>query len=312
MPSEARINAARINGAKSRGPKTPEGKSTSSKNSLRHGLLAKTIVLEGESSEAFIELLTSFQDEHQPETPTEEALIEEMAAARWRRERIRNMETGGLNHQIRHPKFMDDDDIAVQHFTAFRTLTDETRALDLLNRYDARYERQFRSALTSFLNLRAKRIAADPASDQDARPSIITYRWSDGPPTPPASAPETPAPPPVLGSFGNPTSSDLADARGSETPTCSGGKRVAAIHEVTSLLYGEPLHGQSHHRTKSKAARRARLRTNRAGRLSHHQHCTCISTGHSIGRDGRENAFQHVHSCRFLLRSGRNGRQNRG
>jgi hypothetical protein len=227
MPSEARSNAARANGAKSRGPKTPEGKSTSAKNSLRHGLLAKTIVLEGESAEAFVELLTSFQDEHEPETPTEEALIEEMAVARWRRERIRNMETGGLNNQIRHPKFMDDDDISIQHFNAFRTLTDETRALDLLNRYDARYDRQFRSALASFLNLRAKRIA--DSNHKDDKPITITYRWSDGPTAPPAPAPETPgtpaetteapefvkvpeapedhAPAAALGSFGNPPSS---------------------------------------------------------------------------------------------------------
>jgi hypothetical protein len=220
MPSEARSNAARANGAKFRGPKTAEGKSASSKNSLRHGILAKTAVLEGESPEAFIALLTALQEEHQPETPTEEGLIEDMAIARWRRERIRSMETGGLNNQIRHPKYIDDDDIAVQHFTAFRTLTHETRALDLLNRYDARYERQFRNALTSFLNLRARRIAAQP--EEHDKPTVITYRWDDNPrpkPDPPTKAtPDSPqidapevtedatedtAPVAALGSFGD-------------------------------------------------------------------------------------------------------------
>src|SRR5579862_4105967 len=116
MPSEAQINAARANGAKSRGPKTEEGKAASSKNALRHGILSKTTILEGESPEEFLELLTGLQEEHHPETPTEHALIEDMAIARWRRDRIRAMETGGLNNQIRHPQHMDDDDIAVQHF----------------------------------------------------------------------------------------------------------------------------------------------------------------------------------------------------
>jgi hypothetical protein len=68
MPSDLQIAASPANGAKSRGPKTPEGKLGSSRNSLRHGVLSKTIVLEDESSETFVELLAAPQDEHQPET----------------------------------------------------------------------------------------------------------------------------------------------------------------------------------------------------------------------------------------------------
>ena len=101
MSSQARIDASRANGAKSRGPITPEGKLASSRNSLKHGLLAKTVVLAGESKEDFIELLASYQEEHQPETPTEETLIENMAAARWRQQRVWNMETAGLDQEIR-------------------------------------------------------------------------------------------------------------------------------------------------------------------------------------------------------------------
>jgi len=101
MSSERRILASRANGAKSHGPVTPEGKLASSRNSLGHGILSKTIVLEGESNEVFVALLTSYQEEHQPEPPTEQAMIENMAIAHWRHERLWNMETAGLGNTIR-------------------------------------------------------------------------------------------------------------------------------------------------------------------------------------------------------------------
>ena len=44
MSSEKRIAASQRNGALSRGPKTTAGKAISSRNALRHGLLAKVIV----------------------------------------------------------------------------------------------------------------------------------------------------------------------------------------------------------------------------------------------------------------------------
>ena len=96
MSSELQQIASRTNGAKSHGPVTEEGKQASSQNSRTHGLLSRKIVLAGESQEEFDALLASFLDEHQPETPTERTLIENMAIARWRQERVWNAETAGL------------------------------------------------------------------------------------------------------------------------------------------------------------------------------------------------------------------------
>ena len=47
--SELQSAASRANGARSRGPVTPQGKRNSSRNGIRHGLLSKTITLQGES-----------------------------------------------------------------------------------------------------------------------------------------------------------------------------------------------------------------------------------------------------------------------
>jgi hypothetical protein len=49
MSSQRKIDSARANGARSKGPITEAGKAASSKNSLCHGMLSQTIVLEGES-----------------------------------------------------------------------------------------------------------------------------------------------------------------------------------------------------------------------------------------------------------------------
>ena len=57
MPTEKQIEASRANGAGSKGPLTAQGKLNSSRNSRRHGLLARTVVLEAESTVRFHQLL---------------------------------------------------------------------------------------------------------------------------------------------------------------------------------------------------------------------------------------------------------------
>ena len=56
MTTKRKSETARINGARSRGPVTAEGKQIASQNAIRHGMLAQTVVLEGESDELFQQL----------------------------------------------------------------------------------------------------------------------------------------------------------------------------------------------------------------------------------------------------------------
>jgi len=62
LDSSRRIRASRANGARARGPVTPEGKRRSSQNAISHGLLARSIVLENESPEAFETLFSQHID----------------------------------------------------------------------------------------------------------------------------------------------------------------------------------------------------------------------------------------------------------
>jgi hypothetical protein len=182
MASELQQIASRTNGAKSHGPVTPDGKQASSRNSLDHGFNSKRIVLPGESQEEFDQLLASYLDEHHPETPTERTLIENMAVARWRQQRVWALETAGLTNEMRRPRYIEGEDFETQAFVAFRTLTDDTRALELLNRYEARFERQFRAALTALLTLRAKRLAeerADARAEAETVTQNVKVFWVD-------------------------------------------------------------------------------------------------------------------------------------
>ena len=113
-----RSQTARANGAKSHGPVTPEGRAASSRNSLRHGFTAASVVLPTESSEDFQELLDSYIDQFHPQGGVEMDLIQTMAAARWRLRRIATIETTLFDREMtRNSKdirraYSDPDDLA--------------------------------------------------------------------------------------------------------------------------------------------------------------------------------------------------------
>lgn len=67
--------------SKSGGPATPEGRARSSRNSLRHGLTAKSVVLPHESRAEFQLLVDSHIAQFAPFGGVEMELVEAMAAA---------------------------------------------------------------------------------------------------------------------------------------------------------------------------------------------------------------------------------------
>jgi hypothetical protein len=156
MRSELQQQTARANGSKSRGPVTTEGKRVSSRNAIRHGLLAKTVLIEGESAANFTALLAELHAEFQPLPGSETNLVETMAACRWRMLRLWGMESASLTHEIRNHKEMSQEPLSpITHAVfATRNLTDHSRLLDFLARQEARYHREYANAHKSLLALR--------------------------------------------------------------------------------------------------------------------------------------------------------------
>lgn len=165
MATDKQQAASRANGAKSRGPVTQEGKDKCSLNRLRHGILARTVVLPGESTERFHELLTSLREELAPQTAIENLLIQKMVVAQWRQMRMWGIEKAGLVHEVRNQPAADAaQDPPTRDALAFRSLSGQSRT-GLINLHEARYDRQFTSALEQIRKLRRRNDDSDPRSD---------------------------------------------------------------------------------------------------------------------------------------------------
>ena len=160
MSTPKQIAAARANGALSKGPVSPQGKRNSSRNSLRHGLLARTIVLEEESTDRFLELLHALMDEFQPSSATQLMLVETMAAARWRQLRIWGLQKVALDREIA----LQDPALGTAEVRATLAFNKSSPTFDpdLLLRYEVAFDRQFNRALKQLLALQAT-VAAQPA-----------------------------------------------------------------------------------------------------------------------------------------------------
>jgi hypothetical protein len=160
MSSQLKSDTARANGAKSRGPVTPEGRAASSRNSLRHGFTAASVVLPTESSEDFQSLLDSYIHQFQPQGGVEMDLIQTMAATRWRLRRISTIETTLLNNEMtRNAKdirreYFSPDDLARLAWV-FQDLANHGQSLALLMRYEGTLNRTYDRAFKQLLLLQS-------------------------------------------------------------------------------------------------------------------------------------------------------------
>jgi hypothetical protein len=152
MRTEKQIHASRVNGAASHGPASVAGKRKSSANSARHHLLSETVVLETERLDAFDDLLAALTREFNPQTETQRCLVETMAIARWRLMRIWGLERATLDSAIEKYDPLAHEPSA-RAAMGFRALADESRTLDVLHRYEVRYDRQFARALNQLTKL---------------------------------------------------------------------------------------------------------------------------------------------------------------
>ena len=102
--TDKQIAANRRNAAKSTGPATPAGKAIAACNSLKHGLLAREVVIDAgegaESQEQFDALLLDLKNQFDPQGPLEEILIEKIAVAYWRLRRAHRYEVGLIRKKL--------------------------------------------------------------------------------------------------------------------------------------------------------------------------------------------------------------------
>ena len=101
MATIKQINANRKNALLSRGPKTDLGKLNSSKNSLKHGLTAKQLVI-GENLKEFEQYRDQMIEALKPVGILEEQVVFKIIDVGFRLRRIGKIEAGIYNQEILH------------------------------------------------------------------------------------------------------------------------------------------------------------------------------------------------------------------
>lgn len=110
MATEKQIAANRRNARRSTGPRTAEGKARSSRNALKHGILSRELVEEGESAEELADLIEALRADLGPEGEVESALVHRIAGCIWRLLRCHEWE---FNLMYYH---MNDYVVLAQHY----------------------------------------------------------------------------------------------------------------------------------------------------------------------------------------------------
>jgi len=128
------------------GPRTTQGKAASSMNAMSHGLTSAKVVLPDENLADFQHLRHSLLKEHRPDTKTEKLLVEEMAAAHWRLQRVRRRQD-----------------------QAFESDTLDPKLLAILLRYETSYQRTFHKSLETLKKLQHERLA-------QAKPPFVSQK----------------------------------------------------------------------------------------------------------------------------------------
>jgi hypothetical protein len=147
MATDAQINANRRNAQKSTGPKTPEGKARSRRNRLQHGLTAQTCMLEDEDPADLLELLGELREKFDPQDTDEDFLLERMAKARFRYERIMPLEAAIYNLRLAVDKapapLVEAQGISAQRAWAYMRDANGGNALSKLSRYETSLLREY-------------------------------------------------------------------------------------------------------------------------------------------------------------------------
>ncbi len=93
-----------MNALRSTGPKTARGKEMSARNSLKHGLLAKTaLVMQGpvkENKSEFNKLLSGLHESFKPVGTAEGLLVQEIAISYWMERRAQIFENSAILEQL--------------------------------------------------------------------------------------------------------------------------------------------------------------------------------------------------------------------
>ena len=198
MPSQRKSDTARANGAKSKGPKTAETREISSRNSLKHGITSRhNMLLACEDPALFQKMVEDYSAVYQPANVVERDLVEEIIGAKWRIRRLKTIEVALIDYEMdtcaeQIAEKLEKFDTGIHLAVAFKGLTDGSRSVSLLSRYESRLHRIALRAHQTFMDVR-KSIAAGLLA-QPATPVVEPPHPEPKPEPAPVAAPAAASP----------------------------------------------------------------------------------------------------------------------
>ena len=162
MRTQKQTSASRENAKKSTGPRTPEGKANSSKNALKHGLMAEDAVIPGEDPAEFDRHLTKLEDTYLPRNYVEKQIVHQIADTMWRIKRLSRIETTVISASIERTRVYQHD-FRVERIRQGRegdlqllgeSMFCGTKFLNNLARYDAHLRRCLHRDLELMMKIR--------------------------------------------------------------------------------------------------------------------------------------------------------------
>lgn len=164
MATPKQIAANRRNAKKSTGPKTGQGKATSSRNAMKHGILGTDMAHGGEDPAAFDALVEALREDLEPVGALEHGLVDQIAIAFWRNKRLAKAERDVLNHKREEPtiKYESILDNTPLH-TTIKTIPVDIGTIDinkrmLFGRYQVMITNEIKRNLDMFYSARERRI----------------------------------------------------------------------------------------------------------------------------------------------------------
>ena len=139
------------NAQSSTGPQTAEGKTKSSRNSLKHGMYAKVLLLDDEDREEYLEFTTAIKADLKPASPLQEEFAQLVCDNFWRMRRFRAMETNQLERLAFNAKKRNGSEPGEALALAWQD--DCNGSLERLARHEQRLSNQTHKALKQLKDL---------------------------------------------------------------------------------------------------------------------------------------------------------------
>lgn len=178
MATEKQIAANQLNALNSTGPRTAAGKDVSSQNAVKHGLSArKTILLEDENEDEFLDLRQSLRTHFATQDPLQRIFVDTLAAHLWRLQRIPKFEAMLLQctpqSSADNQGSLPPHDPALQQLLALQEFVLPKDVLGKISRHEAHLLREIQRLLKNLQRKPEQAIAQPPAPPQ-AQPQTQT------------------------------------------------------------------------------------------------------------------------------------------